>query len=279
MKKTTLLIIIALVSTLAMAQKKERLKGSKVVSTEKFEVGAFDQIEIEDNLEVFLVKGDKNGVEVEADENLQAAINHQTYGTTLRLNTNKDITGFKKMEVRITYTDNLKLITNRHEGKLNIQSEMELANVTIKTFDYSRSFINANAANFSLITNDKSRVELNLKSQDAFIEMSKNSTVKALVNAPKLKFDLYQKAEATVEGEIADLKLRLDNNSRYEGKKAIVKNIDLTTEASSNCSVYTNGNLIVSASGKSEVTIFGEAKIELKKFANDATLYKKTKKE
>ena len=51
MKKNILLIAI-LISTIAVAQKKEKVKGSKLVTTEKFEVTAFDQIEIEDNLEV-----------------------------------------------------------------------------------------------------------------------------------------------------------------------------------------------------------------------------------
>jgi Putative auto-transporter adhesin, head GIN domain len=278
MKKNILLIAI-LISTIAVAQKKEKVKGSKLVTTEKFEVAAFDQIEIEDNLEVFLVKGDKNSIEIETDDNLQAAINHQTYGTSLRLNTNKEITGFKKLEVRVTYTDNLKLITNRHEAKLNIQSVMELENITIKTFDYSKSVLNINVANFTLLTNDKSKVEVNIKSQEAFIEISKNAAIKGLITSNKLKLDQYQKGEALVEGEVNEMKLRLDNNATFDGKKLNIKTLDLTTEANSNCNIYTNGNVSIAASGKSEVTIFGDPKIDLKKFANEATLYKKIKKE
>jgi hypothetical protein len=277
MRKTILLIAI-LVSSLAIAQKKEKLKGTKIVTLERLDLKAFDQIEVEDNLEVFLTRGDKNTIEIEADENLHTAISHDIYGTSLRLNTNKEISGFKKLEVRVTYTDSLKLITNRHEAKINILSEMQLKNITIKTFDYSKTFMNVNSPNFTLLTNDKSRVELNLKSEEAFIEMSKNSEIKALVTVNKLKVDLYQKAVAVIEGNATELKLRLDNNAEYEGKKLTSKSLDLIAEGSTSCSINTNGNLSISASGKTEVKIFGEPKIELKKFADDATLYKKSMK-
>jgi Putative auto-transporter adhesin, head GIN domain len=277
MKKITLFITTLLLTTVAFSQKKEKIKGTKVVTTQKYEVDAFTEIEIEDNLEVFLIKGDKNSIEIETDENLQAVINHQPYGNMLRLNTTKEIANFKKLEIRVTYTDSLKTVINRHEAKLNIISEMNIPKVTIKTFDYSKTFINVNSPKFSLIATDKSKVELNLKGNDSFIEMSKNSEIKALVASSKLKFDMYQKAEAIVEGDVTEMKVRLDNNAKYEGKKLTTKTLDLTTEGSTECSVNTNGNLIITANGKSDVKIYGEPKIEVKKFSGDATLYKKSK--
>ncbi len=277
MKKITLIFIVILCSTLAVAQKKEKVKGSKIVTVEKVEIGAFDQLEVEDNLEVFLVKGDKNSIEIETDDNLHVAINHQVYGTSLRLNTNKDISGFKKLEIRVVYTDSLKLINVKHEAKLNAISEMQLDNITVKTYDYSKTFMTVNSANFTLLANDKSKIELNLKGKDAFVEMSKNSNIKALVSLNKLKFDMYQKSEAVLEGPVNEMKLRLDNNSSYVGKNLTSKVLNLTTEGTTNCSVNTNGSLSITAAGKSEVTIYGEPKIELKKFGDDATLYKKSK--
>jgi hypothetical protein len=277
MKKTTLLFVVLLCSTLAIAQKKEKVKGSKIVTIEKLEVGKFDQIEVEDNLEVFLTKGDKNYIEVEADDNLHTAINNQVFGTSLRLNTNKEIGGFKKLEIRVVYTDSLKLITVKHEGKLNVVSEMQLDNITVKTYDYSKTYLNVNSPNFTLLANDKSKVELTLKSKDAFVELSKNSDIKATVVSNKLKFDMYQKSNALLDGNVSEMKLRLDNNAKYDGKILVTGVLTLTTDGYTNCSVNTNSSLSITALGKSEVTIFGDPKIELKKFGDDATLYKKSK--
>ncbi|WP_411377268.1 GIN domain-containing protein [Flavobacterium psychrophilum] len=270
MKKINLLIFAVLFTTITFAQKKEKVKGSKIVTIEKIEVSAFTELEIEDNLEVFLVKGDKNALEIETDENLHTAINHQTYGNSLRLNTNKEISGFKKLEIRVTYTDSLKLISVKHEAKLNAVSDIVLKGITIKTYDYSKTVISANTPNFTLLANDKSKVELNLKSEEAFIEMSKNAAIKAKISSNKLKFDLYQKSEAVVEGNTNEMKLRLDSNATYEGKMMTSKTLDLTTESNTKCSVYTNGNLAITATGKSEISVFGEPKIELKKFADQS---------
>lgn len=277
MKKITLLFIVILCSHFAIAQKKEKVKGSKIVTVEKHDVGLFDQIEIEDNVEVFLTKGDKSAIEVETDDNLHQAIDYKVYGSVLRLNTNKEISGFKKLEIRVTYTDSLKLIMVKHEAKLNLISEMQLNNITIKTYDYSKTFANVNSPNFTLLANDKSKIELNLKGQDSFVEMSKNAEIKALISSNKLKFDMYQKSVAVIEGDINEMKLRLDNNAKYTGKNLTSKILNLTTEGYTDCSVNTNGSLSITALGKSEIYIYGEPKIELKKFGDDAILYKKSK--
>ncbi|MFC4817278.1 GIN domain-containing protein [Flavobacterium sp. GCM10023249] len=278
MKKITFLVLAILWTTLTFAQKKEKVKGTKLVTVEKSDIGAFDQIEIEDNVDVFLIKGDKNAIEVEADDNLHATINKQVYGTTLRINTNKEVSSFKKFEVRITYTDSLKLVSVKHEAKLNSIQELKLPNITIKTYDYSKSFLNVNSSNFAIISTDKSKVELNLKGgDDASIEMNKNAEIKALISSNKVKLDMYQKSEANIEGDASDMKVRLDNNSKFIGKNLTAKSIMLTAEGYSNAQVKAKDNLSLAASGKAEVAIFGDPKIEIKKFADDATLYKKSK--
>lgn len=277
MKKITFLMLLFLATTLSFGQKKEKIKGSKIVTIEKLELKDFNELEIEDDLEVFLIKGDKNSIEIEADDNLHTAINHEVNGTNLRLNTNKEISGAKKVEIRLTYTDALNLITIRQEAKVNIITEMALKNITIKTFDYSKTFMNVNSPNFTLLANDKSKVELNLKSEDAFIEMSKNGAIKALVASNKLKIDMYQKSSAVIEGDVNDMKLRLDNNAEYTGKNLNTKQLDLIADGSTNCSLQSSKNVTITATGKTEIYIYGEPKIELKKFTGEVTLYKKSK--
>ena len=277
MKKISYLLLVILISSVSFAQKKEKIKGTKILKTESHEIDAFQEIEIEDNLEVYLIKGDKNSLEIETDDNLHTAIDYKTYGKTLRLNTNKEISSFKKLDIRVTYTDSLKLVTVKHEAQLNAISELQLKNVTIKTFDYSKSNLSVNSPNFTLITNDKSKIDLNVKSENASIEMSKNSELKAVFTCAKIKLDMYQKAEANVEGTVNEMKLRIDNNTKYNGKTLNAKILNLNAEGSTNCYLLSNGTLTLSASGKSEVYIYGEPKIEIKKFSDETTLYKKAK--
>ncbi|WP_431242954.1 hypothetical protein ACQ9BO_25205 [Flavobacterium sp. P21] len=48
-----------LVTTLTFAQRREKIKGTKIVTTSVKEVGSFDGLEVDDNLEVYLERGEK----------------------------------------------------------------------------------------------------------------------------------------------------------------------------------------------------------------------------
>jgi hypothetical protein len=275
MKKITFIIIAILLSTLAFSQKKDKIKGSKIVTVEQKQIGAFDTLEIEDNLEVFLIKGEKCGVEIEADDNLHEVISIDLNGSTLRLTALRYVSSAKKFSIRVTYTDDFKTVTAKNEATISALSEIGVNDITFKSFDYAKLFINARTKNFTLLANDKSKAELNLKTENGTIELSKNAHVKALITSVNLKFDLYQKSDAEVEGDIMDMKLRLDNNSDFMGKKLNVKNMQLITEAYSNCRINVNTNLSITSSGNSEIELYGDQKIDMQKFVDNSKLTKK----
>ena len=277
MKKYTVILLLLLSTTLSFAQKKEKVKGSKTVTVELREIGPFESLEIEDNLEVYLERGDKNEIKIEADENLQDLITLDLKDKTLRIYTSKHAVNYKKLIVRVTYTNDLNLVTSKNETTINAIQEILLENITFKSHDYSQLFLNVNAKNFILQADDKSKTELNLKSENTSIEMSKNATLKALVSTIDLKVDLYQKATATIEGTATNAIIRLDNNSELTGNKLTIKNIDVTAESYSNCSVNATTTVIIDAANKSEIQLVGAPKIEIRRFADEAKLIKKLK--
>jgi len=276
MKKISILLIAVLFTTIAFAQKREKIKGSKIVTIEQKEVASFENLEVEDNIDVVLVKGEKNSLEIEADDNLHAVININSSSNTLRLTTSKDVSGFKKFSVKVILTNDFKMLISKHEATVSALTDLELDTITFKSFDYSKLFINAKTKNFTLMANDKSKVELNLKSEDAGFELSKNVQLKALIAATNLKVDQYQKTDAKIEGDVANLKLRLDNNSNFDGKNLTVINAEILTEANSTCSFNATKNAIIEASGKSEIQFYGDGKIELKKFTENTVIMKKS---
>jgi hypothetical protein len=274
MKKTILLLFL-LTTTFGFSQKKEKVKGSKVVTMEQKQIENFKSIEVEDNLEVFLVKGNECGLEIEADDNLHEFIDYKLSGSNLRITTNKDISSFKKLSVRITYTDELDMVIAKNETNVTALSDVDLKTVTFKSYDYAKLYLNAKCKNFTLMANDKSKIELNLKSEKAAIDVSKNAQVKALIASTDLLFDMYQKSTAIIEGDVNTLKLRLDNNSDFNGSKLTAVNTQLFAEAYSNGKINAKTNIVIDIAGKSEMEIFGEPKFEIKRFTDSATLRKK----
>ena len=275
MKRIYLLTLALLFTAFSFAQKKDKLKGSKTVTVTQKEIGEFKNLEVEDNIEVFLVKGGAQALEIEADDNLHEAIQADVNGNTLRIYTSKDISGFKKLSVRITYTGSLRVITAKHETVLNALSDLELDSITVKNFDYSKSYLNVKSKSFSLIMNDKTKAEINLKADNSFVELSKNAEIKALIASPAVKFDMYQKTVAIIEGDAETAILRIDNNASFTGKKFTVKKMELVAEGYSVCDVMATDTISISANGKAETQLFGSPKIEMKSFADSAVLYKK----
>ena len=275
MKNSILFIFLILFNATVLGQEKEKIKGTKIVTVEQKEVKPFENLEVEDNLEIFLIKGDKCAVEIEADVNLHDIIDINVNGSVLQLSSTKEVISSKKFSVRVTYTDNFKMIIAKDKSNITALAEMDLSDFTFKTFDESKLFAYVKTKNFTLMANDKSKIELNLKSDQATIELSKNSRLKALISSSQLTFDMYQKTSAVIEGDAINLKLRLDNNAEFSGKNLSTKNAEITTEGYANCSIQVNTKAIIDASGKSEIQLFGTQKIDLRNFIDSATLYKK----
>ena len=277
MRKYTLLFLLFVLTTVAFGQKKDKIKGSKIVTTEQRKIDDFESLTVEDNLEVYLERGERAELKIEADENLHDIIALDESDNSLRIYTSKQATNYKKLIVRITYTSDLKSITSKNETTVTAIQEVLLDDFALKANDASKLFMNVNASKFVLQSNDKSKTELNIKSENTTIELSKNSSLKALITATNLKIDMYQKSDATLEGEATSAVIRLDNNASLTANKLTLKNADVTTESYSNCSVNVSTTVVIDAANKSEIQLVGAAKIEIRKFADEAKLIKKLK--
>ncbi|MFV8353819.1 GIN domain-containing protein [Flavobacterium sp. XS2P14] len=277
MRKYTLLFLLFVLTTVAFGQKKDKIKGSKIVTTEQRKIDDFESLTVEDNLEVYLERGERAELKIEADENLHDIIALDESDNSLRIYTSKQATNFKKLIVRITYTSDLKSITSKNETTVTAIQEVLLDDFALKANDASKLFMNVNASKFVLQSNDKSKTELNIKSDNTTIELINNSSLKALITATNLKIDMYQKSDATLEGEATSAVIRLDNNASLTANKLTLKNADVTTESYSNCSVNVSTTVVIDAANKSEIQLVGTPKIEIRKFADEAKLIKKLK--
>ena len=276
MKKLLLVLCALLLASVTFAQKKEKIKGSKIVTVAQKEIESFENLEVEDNIEIILVKGNVQSLEIEADDNLHEVITPELKGNTLRIFTSKEVTASKRFSIRVTYTDALKTVTAKNEVVLNAMSDLQLENITIKNLDYSKSYLNVKSANFTLIMNDKSSAELNYQGDNAVVELSKNAELKALIAAGvSAKIDLYQKSTAVIEGDAAEAKVRVDNNASFTGRKFTAKAMQLTAEGYTTCNVNALETISIAASGKAEIQLFGKPKVEVTNFADSAVIYKK----
>jgi hypothetical protein len=275
MKKIILLTVLSFVSLNISAQKKEKVKGSKVVVIQQKKVEPFTAIEVLDDIEISLIKADKSGVELEADDNLQDILDLKMNGSVLIISFAKEISSAKKFNIRVNYAADLVSVVAKNKSKVSALETIKLENVSFKGLDNSKLFLNIDVKNCTLTLTDKSTAEVNDKSETFNVDLSKNAELKALISATNFKCDLYQGAEANLDGDVINMKSRIDNDSKLNAKKLNAKSIDLTVEASAKAIVNAEKTIVINANSKAEIELFGDAKIDLQQFKGTSTLSKK----
>jgi hypothetical protein len=118
---------------------------------------------------------------------------------------------------------------------------------------------------------------LNLKSDDAILQLSKYASIKTLVSAIKFKCDLYQKSNAAIEGIAEKATIRLDNNSIFTGTKFTLKDANVTAESYSVGSILAETTVSLAIGDKAELSLFGNPAVQLTRFSEEAKLFKKIK--
>ena len=274
MKQTITLLVCLFMTTIGFSQKLEKLKGSKTVTTEERATPSFSSVYIQDDIQVSFIKADSTGIELEADDNLHEALKVANNGGNLNISLNNKLKSFKKFEVKIYYTDALLKIEATDQSKLMILDEMILEDVAFKLNGKSKLFLNLKSKVALIEINDDAAAELNAKSEKIHFILNKNATIKGLVATTEMKVDQYQKSRSNFEGDAIDLKLRMDNNSKFVGKNLTAKNVEILAEGYSETSINAETTCIINAFANSEIELFGEPTIELKKFTGKSILKK-----
>ena len=274
MKKILLCAAFCILVSSVFAQKKEKIKGSKNVTVEIKTVDNFENLDVSDNLEIFLVKGSSASVEIDADDNLHSIIDISPKGKTLYLSTSKMVSGSKKFTLRVTYTSDLKQVLLHNEAIARSLIDLDLETITFKNYDETKLFVTSKCAEFSLFLDEKAQAEINLKGEKATLNLSKKSELKALIVSDEILIDQYQKSEAKIEGDCNTMKIRLDNDAQFSGKNLVAKTIDVTTELNSKATLNSKTLIKIAASGSSEIELYGEPKLEVTSFTDRAILKK-----
>lgn len=274
--KLKIILLALCIGTLGFSQKKEKIKGNKFIKVKQHQIAQFSELNLNGKFEVFLLKGSTPQIEIETDENLheviQFSVNHKG---TLSLNNTHQITSKKKLNIRITVTDQFNSIIASEKATVNSLIDLDLKEMTITAKDNAKIYLTLKTNEFNLTAEKSSDIELNLNAKKSVLMLSESTNVEALINSDELKIDLYQKANAKIEGDVTQLELRADNASNYHGEKLTADTASVIAEGSSDCDLDVKTTLTLEASGSSKVNVFNTPKIELNRFEDSAAIYKK----
>jgi hypothetical protein len=271
MKKLLLILGICL----AFSCGAKKVKGSRVVTTEKTRLLDFHSIEISGDFEVKLTKGSTALMKVRADDNLHRLIRGEVVNDVLYLKPTKEIGRSKSQKIEITYPENLEKISLTGNVELETREELYAENLKLNLADKAEAYLTITATKFDLFSNGKAEVELNLTAEDVYFQLNKSSEIEALVNSPSFKVDMYEKASARIEGETKNLQLRAEHSSKFDGERLTATKAVIIAEGKAKIEIQVVQQLSLTAKNRAEIELYGKPKIDLVEFSEKAVLAKK----
>ena len=273
--KKILFSLLLLVTVSAFAQNKEKIKGSREVIKDYKVLESFNSLKIGNELEVRLLRSDEAAIEITADDNLIEVISVNNIDGELSLKSTHRISSFKSLKITVFYTDDLTTIEVNKKAEIHSDVTLKFKELTLINNDESKSFLTINTDKFKFTNNKESRAKLNVTANNITLELNDNSTIEALLEGDAIEIDMVQRAEAKIEGDAKSLDLNIDNSCEFDGKKLSCINAKLFTSNRVKVSIEAKETLELSASGTSEVSIYGKPQINLTKFDDEAIIYKK----
>lgn len=273
--KSTLTIVCIAFQALVYTQNIDKIKGNRNVTVKQTYVHDFSSITIGNDFKIELIYNSKPSVEIETDNNLHEVIEFQVVDGVLTLKTNKRITSKKELKITVNYGDQLSDIIVKNKAEVRSLTSMELGNTSLRVEDNARAYLNIKAKDFKFVATGKSKTRLNINADSTVVELSDDCKLEALINSTNSSFDLYQRANATIEGEAQNATLRIDNSSRFFGSNFTVNTCQLVVEGSSDVTLEVKEQFTIEASGNSETFLYGQPSITVTKLGGTAKLQKK----
>ncbi|MFV9550225.1 GIN domain-containing protein [Algibacter sp. PT7-4] len=276
-KFLTLLFISTFSFSVCNAQNTEKIKGNRNVTIQQTNIETFHTIALDEDFEIEVIYDKNPYVQIETDENLHEFLEFQVIDSVLTFNKTIKITSKKKLKIKVTYNDALKHIVTTDDAEILSLSTIELNDGSLKTRGSSKAGLTIKSNNFNVDTDDKSKVKLNLTTENCSLTMSGYSKLEALINSSQLAATLYQRADANIEGSSKAAKIELDNNTEFNGKNFTINTCNVVCNISSDAHLEVLENITIDASGSSSIYLYQNPKIVINTFSDTAKLQKKVK--
>lgn len=224
MKKLIVLIMAIVILSSCFNFKKEEKQGSGNVISQKMEASLFDAISVSDGLKVYVTMGEKESIEVQADDNLMEYIKAEVNSGTLQIYVNENV-NLKMNNVRVN-------VTAVELTKLNASSGSNLT------------------------------VENMIKSELFNCEASSGADMEFQIMTENLSVNASSSGEITIKGKADEASLSASSAGDIEANNLRVSDCDADASSGSEINVYVSGDLSASASSGGEINFKGNPNIK-----------------
>lgn len=273
-KRMLVTVIAVMVSMGVVAQKKPDIKGNKSVATLTKELDYFNAIQLEENIEFTLVKGDTPLVTFVADDNLPPVFKFSVLDSILHISTYYEIKSKKTLNIQIQYP-NLEKV-KMSNGRVNL------------------SFVNDPDASVDIVLNQNALIEVSGVAHSLSVKNSDRSYISVSASLSELEVKSFDRATYSVKGAVTHLNARLadhssillegtaeqsefvaNGTSRIEGGNWRSKNTSIILSGNANAAINTEEVLKISLAEQAELQVYGSPKLQVESFTGTAKIEKK----
>ncbi|WP_375323530.1 GIN domain-containing protein [Flagellimonas sp. GZD32] len=272
MRKLFLLIFV-IAPLLTIAQRKPKIKGSRIVTEVSDELPAFNAIVLNDDLEIHLERTNGPGYHIVADDNLIDILKFEVEGTTLMISSYYDVTANKQFDITVNYSELQSIAVKK--GSVSTNNVIEGNELFVDGFENTRMDIKANVAVMDINLEENSKGDFHVDADS--LNISLNSRTEALVytTSNTAVLDLEGNATLTLEGSSERLQANFFQQSRYKGEAMQAVNFKLAIQDDASARVFAVDEVDISAKGSSVIYLYGTPKIQIQEFLDTAQLIKK----
>lgn len=272
MKKLLILLLIA--SPLwIQAQRKPKIKGSRIVTQVSEELPPFDAIVLNDDLEINLKKSLGTGFHLIADDNLIDVLKFEVQDGTLVISSYYNITAKKQLEITVDYTE-LKAITVKN-GTMVSKDVIESNELFVDGFNNAKMDIKANAAVMDINLEDMSSGDFHTEVDSLNINLNKRAQAYVYAQINSGIVDLEGNASLAMEGTSDKIQINAMDYAKYKGETMQISSCRLEIAGNADARVYAFGDISIKSSGDSGIYLYGAPKITIEEFLGRSQLIKK----
>ena len=272
MKKLLILLLIA--SPLwIQAQRKPKIKGSRIVTQVSEELPPFDAIVLNDDLEINLKKSLGTGFHLIADDNLIDVLKFEVQDGTLVISSYYNITAKKQLEITVDYTE-LKAITVKN-GSMVSKDVIESNELFVDGFNNAKMDIKANAAVMDINLEDTSSGDFHTEVDSLNINLNKRARAYVYAQINSGIVDLEGNASLAMEGTSDKIQINAMDYAKYKGETMQISSCRLEIAGNADARVYAFGDISIKSSGDSGIYLYGAPKITIEEFLGRSQLIKK----
>jgi hypothetical protein len=270
--KNIVIIVSLLFCFQSFGQRKPKIKGNKNVVTVNESLPAFNAIELNDDLDINLVKANQEGYSLTIDDNLIDVLKFKVEDSTLIISSFYKITSKKKLEITVNYYDvsSFKL----RDGRIQMSDMIETEELTIKTYGSSKLQLNANTNVTNLIMEGNSSGDLSLESDTLNITLKDRVDVSIYSTSERNNTEMYSTASAKMEGTAYAFSVNLFDKANLKARKLDAEGVEVIAEGSATARVYASKVFELTSRGSSKTYLSGEAEIDIVEFLDTSQLHK-----